>query len=88
MRMSLTKVLAAVVLAVIVLLVVVQFGPSVLGGRRAGGLRFRTSRVVRACGPLKPGLFQGGRVLTRCALSYVFARFRESAIVGRRLTPY
>ena len=32
MRMSLTKVLAAVVLAVIVLLVVVQFGPSVLSG--------------------------------------------------------
>jgi hypothetical protein len=33
MRMSLTKVLAAVVLAVIVLLVIAQFGPSVLGGR-------------------------------------------------------
>ena len=33
MRMSLTKVLAAVVLAVIVLLVIVQFGPSVLGSR-------------------------------------------------------
>ena len=32
MRMSLTKVLAAVVLAVIVILVVVQFGPSVLSG--------------------------------------------------------
>jgi len=32
MRMSLTKVLAAVVLAVIVLLVVVQFGPSCLAG--------------------------------------------------------
>lgn len=32
MRMSSTKVLAAVVLAVIVVLVIVQFGPSVLGG--------------------------------------------------------
>ncbi len=32
MRMSLTKVLAAVVLAVIVLLAIVQFGPSVLSG--------------------------------------------------------
>jgi hypothetical protein len=36
MRMSLTKVLAAVVLAVIVLLVVVQFGPSVLSGALPG----------------------------------------------------
>src|SRR5260221_5592952 len=88
MRMSLTKVLAALVLAVIVLLVC-RAVRSVRAWRgRAGGLRFRTSRVVRASGPLKPGLFQGGRVLTRCALSYVFARFRESAIVGRRLTPY
>ena len=34
MRMSLTKVLAAVVLAVIVLLAIVQFGPSVLAGAR------------------------------------------------------
>ncbi len=36
MRMSLTKVLAAVVLAVVVLLVVVQFGPSVLSGALLG----------------------------------------------------
>ena len=36
MRMSLTKVLAAVVLAVIVILVVVQFGPSALGGGAPG----------------------------------------------------